>query len=241
MLAKTQGIVLKTINYSETSVVVKIYTEQFGLKSYLIQGVRKRKAKIKANNLQLLSLLDLEVYNREFKDLQYIKELKNAYIFQSIPYDISKSSIAMFLNELIYNSIREEEANASLFHYLFNSIQFLDLLSHNFSSFHLHFAVQLSKHLGFGPADSSYSVGALFDLADGKFHPKDREGLYKLNQEESLWLYKASSLSFEHFSQISIPKQNRKILLEQILNYYKLHLPEFKALQSHEILETVLA
>jgi len=241
MLAKTQGIVLKTINYSETSVVAKIYTERFGLKSYLIQGVRKTKAKTKANNLQLLSLLDMEVYNRENKDLQYIKELKKAYIFKTLPYDIRKSSIALFLNELIYNSIREEEANAPLFHYLFNAIQLLDLSEDQFSSFHLHFAVQLSKHLGFGPANGSYTTGALFDLADGKFHADQRLGIYKLNEEESLFFYNASALSFEYFKQTTISKQMRKTMLGHILNYFQLHSPEFKPLCSHEVLEIVLA
>ncbi len=241
MLAKTQGIVLKTTNYSETSVVAKIYTAKFGLKSYLIQGVRKRKSKTKANILQLLSLLDMEVYNRENRDLQYIKELKSAHLFQSLPYDIRKSSIALFLNELIYNSIREEEANTSLFHYLFNSIQLLDLLNDNFSSFHLHFAVQLSKHLGFGSADASYSTGSLFDLVDGKFYYDQRLGTYKLNKEDSLLFYQASALSFEYFKQIPISKQNRKTMLENILKYYQLHLSDFKPLHSHEVLETVLA
>lgn len=240
MLAKTQGIVLKTINYGETSVIAKIYTEQFGLKSYLIQGVRKRKAKTKANSLSLLSLLDMEVDNRENKDLQYIKEFKNAYTFQSLPYDIRKSSIAIFLNELIYNTIREEESNSALFQYLFNSIQFLDLLEGNFSSFHLHFAVQLTKHLGFGPADASYTNGALFDLADGKFYDHHQSGIYKLNEEESLLFYQASSLSFEYFKQTPISKTARKTVLAHILNYYQLHSTAFKPLRSHEILETVL-
>lgn len=241
MLAKTQGIVLKTINYSETSVVAKIYTEQFGLKSYLIHGVRKRKAKTKANNLQLLSLLDMEVYNRESKDLHHIKELRNAHIFQSLPYDIRKSSIAIFLNELIYNSIHEEEANPALFHYLFNSIQLLDLLNDSFSSFHLHFAIQLSKYLGFGPAEASYVTGAQFDMADGKFYSDERKGLYKLSQKESLFFYQASSLSFESFKQISVSRQMRKTILEHILNFYVLHLPDFKPLRSHEVLEIVLS
>ncbi|MDA3905365.1 MAG: DNA repair protein RecO [Bacteroidales bacterium] len=241
MLAKTQGIVLKTINYSETSVVAKIYTEQFGLKSYLIQGVRKRNAKTKANSLSLLSLLDMEVYNRESKEMQYIKEIKRAHIFQSLPYDIRKSSIAIFLNELIYNSIREEEANPALFNYLFNSIHMLDLLKDNFSSFHLHFAVQLSKYLGFGPADASFKSDALFDLADGKFHSDKRLGIYKLNQEESLCFYRASALSFDTFNQLPFSKQKRKIMLEHILSYYQLHSPEFKLLRSHEVLEAVLA
>jgi len=241
MLAKTQGIVLKTINYSETSVVAKIYTEHFGLKSYLIRGVRKRKAKTKANSLQLLSLLELEVNNKETRDMQYIKELKSAHVFQTLPYDIRKSSIAIFLNELIYNSIREEEANTSLFYFLFNAIQLLDLVEDNFSNFHLHFAVQLSKYLGFGPAETSFNPDALFDLADGKFYSNQGLGLYKLNQEESLFFYRASALSFEGFQKISLSKSTRKTMLEHILNYYRLHLPEFKALRSHEVLEIVLA
>ncbi|RLD38440.1 MAG: DNA repair protein RecO [Bacteroidetes bacterium] len=241
MLAKTKGIVLKTTNYSETSIIAKIYTEQFGLKSYLIHGVRKRKAKTKANNLQLLSLLDMEVYNRENKDLQYIKELKKAYVFQSLPYNISKSSIAVFLNELIYNSIHEEEANAALFHYLFNAIQLLDLLDSNFSGFHLHFAIQLSKYLGFGPADTGFKTGSLFDLADGKFHYNQRLGLYKLTENESLFFYHASALSFDEFKQIPFTKPMRKTMLYHILNYYQLHLPNFKHPQSPEILETVLS
>lgn len=241
MLAKTQGIVLKTINYSETSVVAKIYTEHFGLKSYLIRGVRKRKAKTKANSLQLLSLLELEVNNKETRDMQYIKELKSAHVFQTLPYDIRKSSIAIFLNELIYNSIREEEANTSLFYFLFNAIQLLDLVEDNFSNFHLHFAVQLSKYLGFGPAEMSFNPDALFDLADGKFYSNQGLGLYKLNQEESLFFYRASALSFEGFQKISLSKSTRKTMLEHILNYYRLHLPEFKALRSHEVLEIVLA
>lgn len=241
MLAKTKGIVLKTINYSETSVVAKIYTEEFGLKSYLIRGVRKRKAKTKANNLALLSLLELEVNNRESKDLQYIKELRNAHIFQSLVYDIRKISIATFLNELIYNSIREEEANAPLFQFLFNAIQLLDLIEDNFSSFHLHFAIQLSKYLGFGPADTSFETGSLFDLADGKFYSNQRLGLYKLSAEESLFFYQASALSFEEFRKNSFSKSMRKAMLEHILNYYRLHLPDFKPLRSHEVLETVLS
>lgn len=241
MLSKTKGIVLKTINYSETSVVAKIYTEQFGLKSYLIRGVRKRKAKTKANNLALLSLLELEVNNRESKEMQYIKELRNAHIFQSLVYDIRKSSIAIFLNELIYNSIREEEANASLFQFLYSTIQLLDLIEDNFSSFHLHFAVQLSKYLGFGPADTSFVKGALFDLADGKFHENQRLGLYKLSVEESQFFYQASALSFQEFRKNGYSKLMRKKMLEHILNYYRFHLPDFKPLRSHEVLETVLS
>jgi DNA repair protein RecO (recombination protein O) len=241
MLAKTRGIVLKTINYSETSVVAKIYTEQFGLKSYLIHGVRKPKARIKANNLQLLSLLELEVYNRTNRDIQHLKELKSAYLFEHLPYDIRKSSIALFMNELIYNSIHEEEPNAALFKYLFHTIQLLDILEGNFANFHLHFAIQLSKYLGFGPAESTYTEGFLFNLADGKFHFNPQLNEYKMNPEQSLLFYQISNLSYESFSTLRFSKILKKTMLNHILNYYHLHLPDFKAMHSHEVLETVLS
>ncbi|MFH0999357.1 MAG: DNA repair protein RecO [Bacteroidota bacterium] len=241
MLAKTRGIVLKTFNYSESSVVAKIYTENFGIKSYLIHGVRKPKAKTKANYLSLLSLLELEVYNRENKEIQHIKEFKLAYVYQTLPYDIRKSSIALFLNELAYNSIKEEESNPALFHFLFNAFQLLDQLQNNYSSFHLHFAVQLTKYLGFGPAESDYLPASVFDLASGKFYTNKLKGLYIINEEESLLLYNASVLNFEDFSSISILRTKKRALLEHLLTYFQLHLPDFRMPLSHEVLEIVLA
>ncbi|MBE9480196.1 MAG: DNA repair protein RecO, partial [Bacteroidetes bacterium] len=144
MLFKTRGIVFHQIKYSESSVIAKIYTELFGIQSYLIKGVRNKKSKIKSALLQHLSIVDLVVYHKEKSNIQYIKEIRSEYQFTSIPFDIRKSSIAVFINEILYKSIHEEEANQNLFDYLLNSIKLLDMITKRFVDFHLLFTIGLT-------------------------------------------------------------------------------------------------
>ena len=128
MLHKTRGIALHTVKFSETSIIAKIYTELFGLQSYLIKGIRKQHSRIKPGLFQPLTILDLTVYHKETGSLQSLKEVHNLYPYQSLPFDIMKSSIALFMNELIYKSIREEEPNQELFDFLFDACIDLDSL-----------------------------------------------------------------------------------------------------------------
>src|SRR5437868_15396845 len=108
MLHKTRGIVFKTTDYGESSVIVQIFTEKFGLQSYIINGVKKPKAKITRNMLQPLHLLDLVVYYKNTGAVQRIKELKNAPLLQNIPYNVLKSGIALFLNEVLYKAVKQQ-------------------------------------------------------------------------------------------------------------------------------------
>lgn len=96
MLHKTRGIVFKVTDYAESSLIVQIYTEQFGLQSYIVNGAKKPRAKIHQSMLQPLYLLDMVVYHKAGGSVQRISELKNAPVLQSIPYDVIKSSIALF-------------------------------------------------------------------------------------------------------------------------------------------------
>src|SRR6478735_3099016 len=111
MLHKTRGIVLKTTLYSESSVIVQVFTEKFGIQSYLINGVKKPKAKIRMNMLQPLHLLDMVVYHKINIGIQRVSDLRPSPVFRSIPYDIVKSSIVMFLNEVLYKSIRQQHTD----------------------------------------------------------------------------------------------------------------------------------
>ena len=147
MLHSTRGIVFHTIKYSETSIIVKIYTGLFGIQSYLIKGIRKSKSKSRAGLFQPMTLLDLVVYHRERHSLQSVKEVTLAHPFKTLPFDIRKSSIALFINELIYKAIREEEANPDLFRFLWQTILTLDSTEEGVSSFHISFTVQLMHHL----------------------------------------------------------------------------------------------
>src|SRR3954470_10795259 len=122
MLHKTRGIVFKTTDYGESSVIVQVFTEKFGLQSYLINGVKKPKAKISRNMLQPLHLLDMVVYHKSAGNVQRIYELKTSPVLLSIPYDVIKSSMAMFLNEVLYKAIKQQTADENLFDFVFSAI-----------------------------------------------------------------------------------------------------------------------
>ena len=154
MIFKTRGIVFHRIKYSESSIIAKIYTEQFGLCSFLVQGARKKTSAAKANLLQPLSLVELVAYHKETSGLQKMKELKNDHPLISIQNNIVKTTIAIFLSEMLVRSIREETPNKQLFSFLHQSIIFFDKLE-NPVNFHLLFLIKLSKFLGFFPQANS--------------------------------------------------------------------------------------
>jgi len=240
MLHNTPGIVLHQVKYSESSVIAKIYTELFGLQSYMIRGIRSKKSKIKSALLQHLTLVDLVVYHKTKSNIHNIKEIKIAYPFQTIPYNISKSSIAVFINEILYHVIKEEEANSDLFKFLFNSLQILDLRESHYANFHYLFLIQLSKYLGFYPKNNFSATNNNFNLEEGNFtNQKGPENLY-LTVPYSTYIYELTSSSFENLGAININSAHKNQLLEFLLNYYRMHLPVTLNIKSHHVLQTVL-
>jgi DNA repair protein RecO (recombination protein O) len=239
MLHTTRGIVFHHVKYSESSVIARIYTELFGLQSYMIRGIRNKKSTIKSALLQHLTLVDLVVYHKTKSNIQNIKEIKIAYPFNSIPYNIYKSSIAVFLNEILYHVIKEEEANVELFKFLFNSIQILDLNNEAYATFHYFFLVQLTKYLGFFPKNNFSDKNCNFNLEEGNFtSQKGPQNIY-ISQPFSYYIAQLSNLFFEDMDEINIWNSHKSELLEIILNYYRLHLPISLNIKSHQILQTV--
>jgi len=241
MLHKTRGIVLHSVRYSETSVIVKIYTELFGLQSYLFKGIRSKKSKTRPALLQPLTLLAMEVYHKQKNNIQSAKEILIAYPYQHIPFDIRKSSIALFMNELVYKSIREEESNPLLFRFLWQTLLQLDTLEENIGSFHLIFAMLLTRHLGIFPQDNFSDENNIFHLRDGNFQAGIPQHPYFLDPQKSQSFYLLLSTPLELSGNISFNQDTRSILLEAINTYYQFHLPGFKGLQSHHVLHSVLS
>lgn len=240
MLYKTRGIVFKTTNYSESSVVVQIFTEKFGLQSYMINGIKKPKSKIKLNSLQPLHLLDMVVYHKPTSSIQRVSELRHQPVFLTIPYDIVKSSIILFLNEVIYKSLKQHEEDEVLFEFLFHSIEILDSMSTGLANFHLYFLLRLTRFLGFYPDMTQAKEGAYFDLMDGKYvsqqppHTLFLEPVYA-----SVWTNIIQS-NYDDLENLKISASVRKYLLEKVLAYYKCHIEGFGQVRSHEVLEEVL-
>ncbi|MCX2573236.1 DNA repair protein RecO [Pedobacter sandarakinus] len=240
MLHKVRGIVLKTTNYSESSVVVQVLTDKFGMQSYLINGVKKPKAKVKMNMLQSLHLLDMVVYHKTNTTIQRVSEIRQTPVFKSIPYNVLKTSIVIFLNEVLYKSIRQQSADESLFDYIFSAIAWFDENEDVDPNFHLSFLLKLSRFLGFSPNGRRRGDQNYFDLHEGAFVSRVPVHAHYLEGEDALSFISLFETSLEKIYEIKMSNRKRRFLLDKILVFYTLHTASFGEVQSHKILETLL-
>jgi len=239
MLHKTRGIVFKTTDYGETSVIVQVFTEKFGLQSYIINAVKKPRAKISRNMLQPLHLLDMVVYHKNTGQVQRIAELKNSPVLQTIPYDVIKSSLVLFLNEVLYKAVRQQSADENMFDFIFNAIEWLDNQADGVANFHLLFLTRLTRFLGFSPnqvANADY-----FDMKNGVFSKYKPEGFSYLSPPHTQNFYNLLQCSFENIHQLKFSNDERRYLVQKLLEYYALHIEGFGNIRSHEVLEEVLS
>jgi DNA repair protein RecO (recombination protein O) len=255
MLHTTKGIVLHSLKYSETSIIVKIYTEVFGIQSYLVRGIRKSGAKIKAGHFQPLTLLDLEVYHKEHASLQTIRDIRVSIPYRTIPADIRKSAVALFINELIYKSIREEEPNQDMFGFLWENCLSLDTIETGIADFHIRFAIGMMRPLGIFPQLNHSAHNRFFNLREGIFQPAMPEFPEFLDAEQSErlagWLDSGPSGRIDALTPGPSPtgegragagplrRREGSVVLEWILTYYQLHLPGFRGMKSHHVLHEV--
>lgn len=241
MLHKTRGIVFKTTNYSESSVVVQVFTEKFGLQSYLINGVKKPKAKISLNMLQPLHLLDMVVYHKNTVSIQRVAELRQVPVLQSLPYDIVKSSLAIFLNEVIYKSIRQQSNDQALFEFLFYAIELLDRMEKGLANFHLYFLLRLTRFLGFFPDHDLYHPNAYFDLKNAAFSIAVPPHSFSISPLQARLWHQLMESSFENLGEVAISSVDRKLLLEHLLDYYRLHVDNFGEIKSQAVLAEIFS
>ena len=241
-LRKMKGIYLHKIKYSDHSVIAKIYTSEAGMQSFIVRGVGKSSKNKKNGLLQPLTILDLVTYFNPKSNIHNIKEISLAYHFNNLQQkDFVKSSIALFMDELIYNSIREEEKNQPMFDFLQTSIQYLDLTEKGYLNFHLVFAIQFTKFLGFFPAYGQESPNGVFDLREGRFVPAEPPHPDYMSSRESKIFKELLTKEYPGLSKFELPNQQRRSLLNHILRYYAFHLQGFGNIKSHQILETVLS
>lgn len=236
MLHKTKGIVLQSIKFNESSIIAKIYTADFGLRSFLVKGVRSAGKSGKASLFSPMNILELEMYHRENKGLQYLKEFRPAHLYKTISTDILKSSIALFLAEVLGKCIQEEEANRELFHYIEETLLDLDAASHAESNAHLTFLLGFTKYLGFYPNTQSGIERAYFDLQDGSFSGEMPPHSYFIAPPHTEFLKQLLS----GHSPVQMSVADRNFLLEKILLYFQLHLHNFRKITSHHVLHEVL-
>lgn len=241
MIIKTRGIVFRHQRYGETSVITDIYTEEKGLQSYIISGVRTKKSKVSSSLLQLMSLVDIVAYFREDRQsLNRVKEIRPAYTFQSIPFDLRKGAVGMFMVEVARKSIQESETNPKLFQFLYDAFYDLDEKKTSISSFHLGFLLELSGFLGFLPSGNPETHGQFFDLKEGSFGTQALHHPHVIGEDLANKFYELLIKGYQNSHEVILAPGQRKRLLHFIVDYYRLHVEGLSEIKSHQILEDVL-
>ena len=240
MLLKTRGILFRAIKYGETSLIIDVYTEEQGLKKYIVSGVRTQRAKMHANLFQVMSIIDLVAYNRKDKELNRLKEVQPSYIYQQLPFQVQRSAVGMFLIEVARKSIPESEPNPELFLWMYRFLQHIDQSPQTLANIPSFFLIQLSAFLGFTPSLEQASPGAYFDLKEGNYVPVAPIHQNYLDPTEAKYLSDLIQTDLEQLAKLNIPKKNREQLLKGLLDYFSLHLDHFSTIHSHKILKTVL-
>ncbi len=239
MLISTKAIVISKLKYRDNDLIVKCYTEHFGVQSYLLRGVLKsKKGKLRTAYFQLLSQLEIIINYRQKRSLQSLNEVKPLTIYNSIHSNVSKSAIAMFLAEVLSTILKEEENNESLYSYLETTLLWLDA-NDEVSNFHLLFLLNLSKYLGFYP-DLSNSGMDFFNLEDGKFQAR-KTSLYCITGDELNLFKQLLGTNFDALNTIKINSTRKQEFLNMILLYFELHLGSLKKPRSLQVLNQVFA
>jgi DNA repair protein RecO (recombination protein O) len=221
MLHKTRGIVFRFTKYGDTSIIVNIFTELFGLQSYIVNSIRTKSAKTRIALYQPLTLLDLVVYHKENGSIARIKEVRCAHPFASLHTEVKKSTLALFLNEILNKSVREQSHAGEICSFLFDSFEVLDRLDHNYENFHLIFLIKLSRFLGFGPHTTD-------EILSGRMIDSGDEVILK------------NLLVVDFSEQLIMNNAQRRLLLNIILHFYALHIENFGEVRSVQVLREVL-
>lgn len=237
MLIKTKAIVISKIKYRDNDLIVKCFTLHKGVVSYLLRGVlNSKKGNTRVAYFQLLSQLQIEENYRENQSLQSIKDVRLDCSFTSLHTNILKSSIVMFLAEVLSSVLKEEEENQQLYNYLETAFRWLDATD-EFSNFHLLFLLILTKHLGFYP-DTSDTNQRYFNLNNGLFEPR-KENVYSVSGENLTVLKALLGTNFDTLNTIKLNSKQRQSFLSMLLLYFELHLGSFKKPKSLQIFNQV--
>jgi DNA repair protein RecO (recombination protein O) len=242
---QTKGVVLRTVHYGDTSVIASVYTELFGLQSYIVKGIRKstKKSAGKGNYFQPGALLDMNVYHNEMKQLQFIKEFEWSYIYQTVFFDIVKNAVATFIVEMSQHTLKQPEANPELFYLIEDSLKQLDkgntILTANLP---VYFSLHLASELGFGIQGEYNSTTPVIDLMEGNFVHQIPDHSYYASQEVAKTISQFLQIQFYNdLEKIEINRNTRRQLISTLHQFIALHVQDFGEMRSLAIMQEVLS
>ena len=235
-----QGIVLQSIRYGDTSLIVKVFTRNLGLRSYMVKGAFNRNSKSRAALFQNLHLINYVEASRPNKgSLGYLKDVQLSTVYQSIPFVMNKSAILMYVSELLSKTIIEQEQNEVMFDFIVRSLLWLDLVEQDYANFPLFFTLELTRHLGFYPK-ANHETGYCFDMMEGSFAHDLPVHPYYFDNENAQLLAQMLNVSIDEACRMPLRVSQRRELLDGLIVFMRLHAPVMNDFHSHEVLKTVL-
>jgi DNA repair protein RecO (recombination protein O) len=245
MIHKTRGIVLRTVKYGETSMVVSMYTELYGLQSYMVNGVRalSKNGATNAALFQPAAILDLVIYHNELKNLQRIREFKWGYLYKNIFFDVIKNSVALFMVELLQKCLKQPEANADLFLFAEDAFIKLDETSEAaLANYPLFFSLHIASFFGLRITDNYSDTCSILDLSEGFFvsakpaHAYFLDGKYSFATSQLL-----KTMQPDELVQARLNKEARRVLLHAYQTFFSLHIQDFGTMRSLPVLQELLS
>lgn len=235
----SKAIVLSSIPYSESSIICKLYTEEFGLKSYIVRSAKKKNSPTPTSHFQSLNIIEFEAYNSIKSKLETIRTSSLILENQNLNFSIVKNAITFFVAEIIHLSLKEANPNKELFDYLFNQIHLLkNSKDEDLAEFHLYFMIEFADHLGLAPMDNYSEYEVFFDPIAGKF--TNKADAQNFNKQTSFTLHKFISQKEITNEKICKNKIERNIILEALIIFYSIHITNHSQIKSHKILTTIL-
>ena len=235
-----QGIVLQSIRYGDTSLIVKVFTRSLGLRSYMVKGALNHNAKSRAALFQNLHLINYVEAGKPNKgSLGYLKDVQLTTVYQSIPFVMNKSAILMYVSELLSKTLTEQEKNEPLYDFIEQSLLWLDLVEADYANFPLYFTLELTRHLGFYPK-TNYTEGYCFDMMEGQFAHDYPVHPYYFDNANAIILSRFLDAGIDQACRLPLNVSQRREMLDGIITFMRLHAPVMKGFKSHEVLKTVL-
>lgn len=235
---------MRTIQYGETSVITTVYTELFGLQSYIVKGIRQAAKRSPSRQIyfQPGAMLEMEVYHNQFKNLQFIKEFKWSHLYSRVLFDVVRTAIAQFMIELFLNTTKQPEANPELFYLLEGSLlqadKGEDMVAANLP---LYFILHLAAESGFELQGAYTTETPVLDLQEGAYTTANNEHSYAVGGFVAEAISRLKQIMFyNQLENITLNRQARRQVLEALLQFTALHFTDFRALKSLPVLQEIL-
>jgi DNA repair protein RecO (recombination protein O) len=242
LIFTTKGIVLRTIKYGETSVIASVFTEWFGIQSYLVNGVRTSGKSSKAHFFQPASILEMQVYHNELKNLQRIKELRWSVLYKNILSDVTKNAVALYMVELLHKCLKQPETSADLFQFCEDAFLRLDDADNEVTAnFPIYFSIQIAQILGFRLLDNYSEKRNIFNLHEGSFSDENSASPDHLGKELSFHISELlKAVHPDDLAQIKLNRNVRSSIIKSLESYYIWHVPEFGTMKTLAVLSEIL-